>query len=229
MATLSQLISGFSGVTGANNFEKQKKLYQLLGGKGNYVGDLNQNLFLLNNQNRWGQITQPASAPVPAPVPQDPYDILKQTALNNNLLKSEVDFESINPFSKYFDENIFRNAVKQGIQPEIDRVMGNLNANDASYRANELQNFNNNARALNQNYANQGAFFGGARMAKQNILSNNRQRSLDDYTRSFNNQRLEQERNFNRTIEDQLAAEKQKKMTGYQEEKTNYYKNPTYK
>ena len=232
MAQLYQLINTIPGLQGKSAFEKQQDLYKRLGGQGVYTGDINQNTWLLNNINS-GKATSALAAPAPvtaqAVAPSSPYDILKQTALDNQLLKSEVAFEDINPFSKYFNEDLFRQSVAQGIKPEVDRITGNLNAGDQSYRQTEQRAFQNNVNTLNQNASNTGSFYGGARIAKQNRLADTRNQGLADYSRSFNDQMLNTKRQFDRTIEDQVAAEKLKKTQGYNEEKGTYYKNATYK
>ncbi len=231
MAYLYQLINNLQGLEGGNSYEKQANLFKKLGGQGNYIGNAAQNNWLLTQINNGSAqkaiVPQPLAQPV-ATAPQNPYDVLKQTALGNNLLKSEVSFESLNPFSKYFDENLFRNSLQQGVQPEIDRVTGNLNANDQSYRTTEAKTYDNNTKALNQNLANTGSFYGGVRAGQQSNLDTSRNLNLADYTRSFNDQMLNTQRNYQRTIEDQVAAEKTKKAQGYAEEKTNYMKNPNY-
>lgn len=233
MAQLYQIINNFPQLQGKNAFEKQADLFRRLGGAGQYTGSLQQNTWLLNNinngtaQRTLEQTTVPAQAQTQAPL--DPYDALKQTALSNNLLKAEQSFEDINPFSNYFNEDLYRQSVRQGLQPEIDRVTGNLKADDLSYRDREQQAFDNNIRALKQGMANKGSFYGGARMGQQRVQTANRNRDLDDYTRDYTNRMIENERGFNRIIEDDTAREKQLKKTGWTEEKTNYYKNPNYK
>lgn len=230
MAQLYQLIQNVPGLSGNNSYEKQADLWRKLGGGGNYVGSYDQNMLLLSkiNDGTAGRISNPQPIEQ-APQAQAPnsLDIMAQQALSSNVL-NKTDMSKFMDFSDYWNENLFRDAVKQGIQPEVDRVMGNMNADDQYYRKNEQQAYQNNQNALNQNFANRNAFFGGARVANQNKLTTDRNSALDEYIRKFNNQKLETQRSYDRIVEDQVGAERINKEKGYQEEKSTY-QNQQYK
>lgn len=209
MARLADLIKSVQGVGGGNSFEMQKRLYQALGSpKGTYRGDYNQNVFLLDQIKRknFGSLNRPAPAPITAPAPISPFDALKQQALSDPSLQRVKAFEQVNPFTNFFNEGTTRDSLKQLFRPEFNRV---------NNQASEV--YQQNQGNLNQRFANQGTFFGGAR-----------QRNLMDLTKQNTDQTFLRDREQNRMVEDRVLDERSLKQKEYEDEKTRYLKNPQY-
>lgn len=204
---------------------------------------------------------------------QNPYDNLKDTALKSDVLGEEIDYELINPFSRFFDPNLAREVVTQAYKGEFDRQNGisstiyqrakeraaedynrqktNLAEDDASYRTKEAKNFERTLSANDQNYANSGAFFGGAREGQRDLISEDRQADLNDYARRFaaavsgldmsqgrfledldfnkGNEDFDRERQQNRIVDSEVQNMEDEKRAMYEDEKQRYYDNPEYK
>lgn len=220
MATLSQLLGG------GNTYNKQKEIYERLGSPlGAYTGSYDQNVYLLNNQNRWNS---PAPAQTAA-APASPFDSLKQQALSSQMLKEIRPFEEVSPFTDFFRENLVRQSFAQLLQPEQQRLQKIAEDQYGTQTGNLNRTFDRQVDTTNQNYANRGAFFGGVRNAGVGLVNDERNRSLGEALKQKQLEDFNRQRDYTRQLESQVQQEKAFKNQQYLDEKNRYLTNPQYR
>lgn len=206
---LYQDIMNVPGLTGTAQ-QRQAQLWARLRPGEKYVPDEKNNTFLAQQiaKKNFGAPAPVQVAPQKAPVSNNPFDTLKKTALSNNILKEEIPYEQINPFSQFFNADAARKFIEQTYKSEFEREKGLINDAYNKNKVRSQEDYNTNVNTLNasdqifkrdnalglqkaqtvtnQNLANSGSFYGGVRTGQLKELDDNNNRIVSDYQADFN-------------------------------------------
>ena len=223
MATLQQTIMNKYGVSSKDAYKKQKEIYEALGSPmGPYKGNYDQNVYLLNNQSKWGVGASP-TAPAPTPTaPVEPQlsleeqfakDYAKYIDANNDVLKDWTWDENgnrvliENRFNPYYEE--MGGRYKTDINNDLDRAridtgrgIEALEGDRSRFSASSDTKLTQALDKARNGYVNAGAYFSSAKEKGLGDINQADQMNRESYMADYYNRKTGYETGLQRTETD---------------------------